>query len=359
MAPEGVTAPVVPWLLAALAVAALTHGYLWRRLFHDTRMRGAFGLVVGAVLLPTGMLCLLYMRVLPLAWSRPAMWVCFTYVGLLFFLLLGSGMIDLVTAFAPRSVRRSRVQATLVVSGAVALSLVSMRIALAPVQVHEVIVTAPAALDGYRVVQLGDLHVGAMRGRTFVAEIVATVNAARPDLVVITGDLVDGTPEQLLGELAPLRDLTAPVYFVLGNHEHLSGADAWRRALPTLGIHVLSDERVPIGTLDLLGLDDERTPARQAALASRGRYTIALAHEPRDVREVQGHGIAVQLSGHTHGGQLFPLHVLERWNQGYLAGSYRVGDTLLLVSEGTGFWGPPMRLGSHPAIELLVLRKGR
>ena len=356
MPPDEVTAPVVPALLAAFAVAAVTHGYLWRRLFHDTRLRGGGGLVIGALLLPAGMLGMLYMRVLPLTLARPLMRVCFTYVGLLFFVLLLSAIVELVAFFGPASGRRARVQASIVVGGAVTLSLVSMRIALGPVRVHEVFVDAPATLTGYRIAQLGDLHIGAMRGRAFVEEIVATVNAAHPDLVVITGDLVDGTPAQLLPELAPLRALTAPVYLVLGNHEHLSGADAWRRAFPTLGIHVLEDERVQVGALDLLGLDDERTPAREAALPSRGRYTVALAHEPRDVAEVARHDVELQLSGHTHGGQIFPLSVLERWNQGYLVGPYRVEKTLLLVSAGTGFWGPPMRLGSHAAIELVVLR---
>lgn len=353
--PESTTAPVLPALSAAVAVASLTHGYLWRRLFHDTRTRGALALVLPALLLPVCMLGLLYMRTLPLAVARPVMAVCYTYVGLLFFLVLLLVAFDVATIFGPASLRRARVQAVVAVSGAMALSMMAMRGALQPVKVRSCPVRAPAGLDGYRIAQLADLHIGAMRGRAFVADVVASVNAARPDLVVITGDLVDGTPEQLLGELAPLRELRAATYLVLGNHEHLSGAAAWRSVLPTLGIHVLTDERVHLASFDLVGLDDEPTPARDAALAPSGRYTIVLAHEPRDVAEVARRGADVQLSAHTHGGQIFPLHVLERWVQGYLVGDYLVGATQLHVSSGTGFWGPPMRLSSRASIDLVIL----
>ena len=353
--PESTTAPVLPALVAAVAVTALTHLYLWRRLFHDTRTRGAPALLLPALFLPVCMLGLLYMRTLPLAIARPVMAVCFTYLGILFFLVLLLVAIDAATIFGPASLGRARVQAAAAVCGATALSIVAMRNALQPVAVRPCFVRAPASLDGYRIAQLADLHIGAMRGRAFVADVVASVNAARPDLVVITGDLVDGTPEQLLRELAPLRALHAPTYLVLGNHEHLSGAAAWRSAFPALGIHVLTDERVHLASFDLVGLDDEATPAQDTVLASSGRYTIVLAHEPRDVTKAARHGADVQLSAHTHGGQIFPLHVLERWVQGYLVDDYLVGSTQLHVSPGTGFWGPPMRLGSRASIDLVTL----
>ncbi len=230
----------------------------------------------------------------------------------------------------------------------------------------------PKELDEFTILQLSDVHVGNTIKRDFVEMMVARANAAAPDLIAITGDLVDGSVNALFDAVAPLADLKAPhgVYFVTGNHEYYRGADAWIARLRDLGINVLRNERVEIGddhaSFDLAGIDDHSAgfwrghgPDLEAALAGRdpSRELVLLAHQPRQVRVAKQHGVGLQLSGHTHGGQIWPWHYLVRLNQrGLLAGHYQFDDTQLYVSSGTGYWGPPIRIGSRSEISRISLR---
>jgi len=240
-------------------------------------------------------------------------------------------------------------------------------------------VTAPLArLDpaasGLRIAVLADVHLTrGLRERSWMTETVATVNAAGVDLVAVVGDLVDGRVDELGGFAAPLKDLDAPLgaYFVTGNHEFFSGADEWAAFLPTVGLRVLRNERVEVThsgvTFDLAGVDDvtgEREgsgPDLPGALAGRDatRPVILLAHQPVLADQASAAGVDLQISGHTHGGQMWPLHYLVRLQQGHLAGLERVGDTVLYTSRGVGSWGPPVRVGAPPEITILTLRSTR
>jgi predicted MPP superfamily phosphohydrolase len=229
--------------------------------------------------------------------------------------------------------------------------------------------------DGLTLIQLTDLHIGPTIGRESLAALVATTNAVNPDIVAITGDLVDGSVEDLRESVAPLGDLSAKygVYFVTGNHEYFSGATAWVAELGRLGIRVLRNERVTIGqgadAFHLAGVDDRsaaRYPADghredlEKALGNRDpqRAVVLLAHQPRTVLDAALYGVDLQISGHTHGGQIWPFGALVRLQQRFLAGLGRHKDTLIYVSRGTGYWGPPMRLAAPAEITQLVLRAG-
>ena len=364
-----VTAPVVPWLVAATLVALATHGYLWLRwvrapgLPRPALLGVVFALL--AALMPAGLLGLLYMRVLPRAVAQPLMTLAFTHLGATFFALV------LTVALEPWAwVDRSRIGARrrLLLALGGTLTLVSFSIFSAlrpPAIVHQRVIlpSLPAPLRGYRAVQLSDLHIGPTLGKAFLADVVARCNAQSPDVVIITGDSVDGTPDELLEQLAPLRDLRARdgVYLVFGNHEYLSGADAWRAALTAFPLRVLRNEQVQLRPgLALIGVDDalpEGGADFAAAFANHDRRSTAIVavHEPAAIAETQRRGASLQLSGHTHGGQIFPLHLLARLEQGYLEGLYTVGGAVLHVSPGTGFWGPPMRLGSRAELSVLEL----
>lgn len=222
-------------------------------------------------------------------------------------------------------------------------------------------------MSGTRVVQLTDVHIGPTIDRRFVERIVATANGLSPDLLVITGDLVDGTVERLADSVAPLALLRARhgVYFVTGNHEYFSGVDAWVDHLRGLGIVVLRNERVRVGGdagFDLAGVDDfrARTHDVAAALAGRdpARELVLLAHQPKSVFEARKHGVGLQISGHTHGGQIFPWRYLVALDQPVVDGLARFGDTQVWVSRGTGYWGPPMRVGAEPEISEITLVAG-
>ncbi|HEX3693763.1 MAG TPA: metallophosphoesterase [Polyangia bacterium] len=263
------------------------------------------------------------------------------------------------------------------VAVAAALGLIAVQSALGPVAVRKVRVRLKrlaAAQDGLSIVQLTDMHLGATRGRAFVEDIVRRTNALSPDIVAITGDLVDGSVADLGHAVAALADLRARhgVYFVTGNHEYYSGADAWIAELRRFGIRVLRNERVTIGdgaqALELAGVDDysagrfsgqSHAQAVEQALGGRdvSREVVLMAHQPRSIDEAARHGVGLQLSGHTHGGQVWPFIYFVKLQQPFVAGLHRRGDVQIYVSRGTGYWGPPMRLGAPAEITHLVLEK--
>lgn len=259
------------------------------------------------------------------------------------------------------------------VAGAgVSLGMVAARGEHEIVEVEVELARLPAALDGFSIALLSDLHVGLTIDRAFVERVVARTRALDPDLVVLTGDLVDGRVEDLRDEIAPLAALRARhgVYAVTGNHEYYAGADPWIAALEAMGIRYLRNDRVLIGGegagFDLAGIDDHGAaaypghgPDLARALAGRdpSRAVVLLAHQPRQVASAAAHGVDLQLSGHTHGGQIWPWHYLVRLQQGgLLAGRYQVGPTQLYVTRGCGYWGPPVRLGAPLEITRIVLR---
>jgi hypothetical protein len=229
-------------------------------------------------------------------------------------------------------------------------------------------------MSGTQIVQLTDMHIGPTLRREWVQEVVAQVNGLEPDVIAITGDLVDGSVEQLRHHVAPLAELRAKhgVYFVTGNHEYYSGADAWIEELGRLGIRVLRNERVRIGEdedgFDLAGVDDWSAAGHQNGHkhdiegtmrgAEPSREVVLLAHQPRSIFEAAAHGVGLQLSGHTHGGQIYPWYHFVFLQQPFVSGLHDVDGTMLYVSRGTGFWGPPIRVGAPPEITLVELVRG-
>jgi uncharacterized protein len=219
----------------------------------------------------------------------------------------------------------------------------------------------------FRIVQLTDVHVGPTIGRSFIAEVVAQVNALDADVVVITGDLVDGSVEELLEHVAPLAELKAKegVFFVTGNHEYYSGADAWIAHLTSLGIRVLRNEGVELSQIYLGGVDDATAhqfgnghgeDVAKAALARpASKPFVLLAHQPKTVMNAVKSGVDLQLSGHTHGGQIFPWNFFVLLQQPYVAGLFTHETVQLYVSSGTGYWGPPMRVGAPAEITHITL----
>jgi uncharacterized protein len=235
----------------------------------------------------------------------------------------------------------------------------------------------PAALDGFTIAQISDLHVGPTIRRHFVARVVNAVNALSADVVAITGDLVDGTVPELAAEVAPLAGLAGRegTFFVSGNHEYYAGVHAWLDEVRRLGIRVLQNEHVVIehggAKLLLAGVSDfsaghfERGHASDPEAALRGApadvaIKVLLAHQPRSAAAAAAAGFDLQLSGHTHGGQFLPWNFFVRFQQPFTAGLHRLDRLLVYVSRGTGYWGPPKRFGAPSEIThiRLVQRPG-
>ncbi|WP_431913523.1 metallophosphoesterase [Nonomuraea jabiensis] len=227
-------------------------------------------------------------------------------------------------------------------------------------------------LSGLRFAVVSDIHLGPLTGRGHTERIVRMINGLEADVVAIVGDLVDGSVAQL-GPLAqPLKSLESRygAYFVTGNHEYFapSGPMEWIEELDQLGVRSLRNERVEIrhqgAVLDLAGVNDLNGasagdgPDFDKALGGRdtGRSTVLLAHQPVQVDQAARHGVDLQLSGHTHGGQIAPFNLVVGLQQPVVSGLATVGGVQVYVTRGAGFWGPPVRVGAPPEITLLELR---
>lgn len=373
-----------------LGVSSAIHYYIWARLVRDIAWPAPYGTTLGwiltllAVLLP---LSIPLARLLPRDLASPLYWILFTWLGLMFLLFALLVPADLLRGLAwvierlsggpvdpARRLFLARVFGGVVGVGALALGGFGLYSVLRPIETRRVRVPLsdlPAPLSGMVIAQITDVHVGPTIGRAFLDELVAKTNAMEPDIIAITGDLVDGSVEQLGPLVEPLARLKARhgVFFVTGNHEYFSGADAWVAHLASLGIRVLRNERVTIehagAALDLAGVDDptgrnflpDHGTDLARALAGRdpARPVVLLAHQPRQIHEAASHGVSLQISGHTHGGQIFPFSLLVPLQQPYVAGLHRHGETAIYVSRGTGYWGPPMRVGAPAELTRLEL----
>ncbi|MBT2445756.1 metallophosphoesterase [Streptomyces sp. ISL-43] len=223
----------------------------------------------------------------------------------------------------------------------------------------------PRAAHGFRIAVVSDIHLGPVLGRAHTMRIVDTINRTQPDLIAVVGDLVDGSVDDLGSAAEPLRGLRARhgSYFVTGNHEYFSGAQQWVDHVRELGLTPLENARRALPYFDLAGVNDVQGeseghgPDFAAALGDRdrARSSVLLAHQPVVIDEAVRHGVDLQLSGHTHGGQLWPGNYLAELANPTVAGLERYGDTQLYVSRGAGAWGPPVRVGAPSDITVVEL----
>ncbi|OKJ43541.1 metallophosphoesterase [Streptomyces sp. CB01580] len=223
----------------------------------------------------------------------------------------------------------------------------------------------PRSAHGLRIAVVSDIHLGPILGRAHTQRIVDTINRTRPDLVAVVGDLVDGTVDDLGPAAEPLAGLDARQgsFFVTGNHEYYSGAAQWVDHVRELGLHPLENARVEIDGFDLAGVNDiageteGQGPDFEAALGDRdpARASVLLAHQPVVIDDAVAWGVDLQLSGHTHGGQLWPGDMVAGLANPTVAGLDRYGDTQLYVTRGAGAWGPPVRVGAPSDITVVEL----
>lgn len=377
------------------AVLGLMHLYVWKRLIHDTtsgRTRRRLGVMLLGVLVLL-MTTLLAPRLL--GWREPSWlaWSGYVWFGLVVYLFLALLVLEPFRILMRGWVRRTPAQPAdaderravsrrvflartgAVTAGVASVALVGagMSSALGPPDLLRVPVRLrrlDPAFAGYRIAVVSDIHLGPLAGRAHTERIVAMINGAEPDLIAIVGDLVDGTVEELGHAADPLRDLVSRdgAFFVTGNHEYfVDDTAAWLRELERLDVHPLRNENTAIrrgaAAFDLVGVNDvaghQRSDAPDFDRAFSGvadvRPTILLAHQPVQVKQAVARGVDLQLSGHTHGGQMWPFHYIVRAAQPSLAGLSAVNDTQLYVTRGAGFWGPPLRVGAPPDISVITL----
>ena len=389
------------FIVVLSAILGLIHLYLWKRLVKDTTRPGRTRWVLTAVVVGLGVLLvatLVVPRVLGVEESAWLAWPGYLWFGLAAYLFLTLLVLEPVRLALRRWTRRTPpapaepaapppadaavnrrlflARAGAAAAGAASVGLVGVgaATALGPPEVLRVPVALrrlDPAFNGFRIAVVSDIHLGPLAGRAHTERIVRMINETEPDLVAIVGDLVDGTVAELGSAAEPLQDLVARdgTFFVTGNHEYFVEDTAeWLLELERLGVAPLRNENTAIrrggGVLDLAGVNDiageQRSdpPNFDRALAGRNASgpTILLAHQPVQVTEAAARGVDLQISGHTHGGQMWPFHYVVRAVQPSLAGLSTVNDTQLYVTRGAGFWGPPIRIGAPPDITVLSLQ---
>ncbi|MFC8527104.1 metallophosphoesterase [Nocardia sp. NPDC057227] len=402
--------------LLVLALLAALHRYLWVRLVRDTTDAASVPRRLGTVLFVVAPLLTLATFVgaragLPIGLVRVIAWPGYLWAVVFLYLLLavlvgevlrplllriaarrgnddtapaeggegrpaatGSGpIVGVAEPTATELTRRRVIARALAGAGAVAavatVGIGTYGVLRGPrvLEVDVALVKLPPEAAGFRLAVVSDTHIGPVLAAGFTRTVVDTVNATNPDAIVIVGDLVDGDVDDLRPDVAPFADLRAPhgVFFVTGNHEYISGARQWVDYLPQLGMRVLLNERVALpgfdlaGVNDLAGEDEGNGPDLEKALAGRdpARPVVLLAHQPAFVDEAKAHGVDLQISGHTHGGQVFPGNLLARLANPTLFGLERYDDTQLYVTRGAGAWGPPVRTAAPSDITVLTLTR--
>jgi predicted MPP superfamily phosphohydrolase len=306
-------------------------------------------------------------------------WVTYTALGIFTCLFLYSLAADLVVAIW-NSLIGPRLAGDVSFIVVLAMVLVTVVIgfvqAVAGPRTYEVsirLADLPEAFDGFRIVQITDLHLGPTMGRRFMQKVVNIANSLEPDLVALTGDFVDGTVASLAHAVDPITGIRARhgLLFVPGNHEYYWGAAGWIEQFRKLGAQVLLNEHVLVSrggsSLVIAGVTDYSAGAMLPGHASdpeesirgapAGAVKILLAHHPNSCSQAASAGFDLQISGHTHGGQFFPFSVLVRLTHRYYKGLHRHGKLWVYVSRGTGYWGPPLRFGVPAEITQLTLRR--
>jgi predicted MPP superfamily phosphohydrolase len=376
------------FFVRVIVIGILLHVYVGFRLIPEWPVNpsikavAALWLVLSCFLIPLGVLARRLERQ-PLA-DRLA-WIGLLAMGFFSSLLVLTIVRDVTIAslltvdtLLPRtiSLERWRVDSAVAVPVLAALStaigFINARRRAKVVNVQVPVADLPAALDGLTIVQISDIHVGPTIKQPYVDAIVDAVNRLEPDLIAITGDVVDGSVAQLAEHTRPLSRLHARhgVYLVTGNHEYYSGADEWVAEFQRLGLKVLLNEHVVIkhngtpfivaGVTDystghLNGIHRSDPAAALERAPEEARVRVLLAHQPRTALAAADIGYTLQLSGHTHGGQFFPWNLFVRLQQPFTAGLARIDDLWIYTSRGTGYWGPPKRLGAPSEITRIRL----
>jgi predicted MPP superfamily phosphohydrolase len=389
-----------------LLVVVGIHLYLWKRLVRDTlrpgprRKAGGFAVLALALLVPATLILVRGGYVEWLAWPG------YLWIALMFYLLVILVALEipsLLVRLAWRANRRAtavvgaRIDTTLPVDGASEQAEIDRRLLLARGaaifagltaagitgygvrtalggprldRVQIPLAKLPRAMDGTRLAVVSDIHLGPLTGPDHISRIVSMINSTDADVVCIVGDLVDGTVEELGAAAAGLRDIRARqgAYFVTGNHEYYSGFREWVDEVARLDIRPLRNERLEIatgrGVFDLAGVNDPGgedfgdPPDFARALGDRdtARPVVLMAHQPVVAHDAARYGVDLQVSGHTHGGQMVPFNYLVGLQQPVVSGLGRVDGVPVYVTNGAGFWGPPVRVGAPPQVTLIELR---
>ncbi|MEU4557360.1 metallophosphoesterase [Actinoplanes sp. NPDC023936] len=384
-----------------LLVIGLIHLYLWKRLVHDT-LRQGWGRRVGtAIVVVLGVLVPVTLIGVRNGYVQWLSWPGYLWVALMFYLLVTLAVLEVPRLIAmrlfagkketpaetqeeqapeeqekeaePPAIDRRLVLArgAAIFAGLTAASITGygVRTATGAPRIDRFTMPMPKlprAMDGTRIAVVSDIHIGPLTGVDHARRITRVINSVNADLVCVVGDLVDGTVAKLGRFAAPLAEIESRrgTFFVTGNHEYYSGYAEWIDEVAELGMRPLRNDRVEIAGLDLAGVNDlagaEHGDAPDFARALGDRDTtrpvVLMAHQPVAAKDAAPFGVDLQISGHTHGGQMAPFNLLVRLEQPVVSGFGNVDGVPVYVTNGAGYWGPPVRVGAPPQVTVIELR---
>ena len=381
------------FVVVVLLAVALIHLYLWKRLVRDPLRPGWARRAGTAVVILLGLLVpvtLIGVRNGYLQWLS---WPGYLWVAVMFYLLVTLGILELPRLAAMRlwaAPRRTPEEVSVteksqpgmdrrlviargaaIFAGLTAASVTGygVRTATGAPRIDRFTMPMsklPRAMDGTRLAVVSDIHIGPLTGVDHAQRIVRVINSVDADVVCVVGDLVDGSVAQLGRFAAPLAGIESRrgAYFVTGNHEYYSGYQEWVEEVADLGMRPLRNDRVEIDGLDLAGVNDVNgaeygdAPDYARALGDRdpARPVVLMAHQPVAAEEAAPFGVDLQVSGHTHGGQMVPFNLLVRLAQPVVSGFGNVDGVPVYVTNGAGSWGPPVRVGAPPQVTVIELR---
>lgn len=394
------------FILIVFGILGLIYGYSGWRIILPLRLSLYANLVAWVALIALIVLPILVLRLRSSAaghwWYDLLTWIAFFGLGfaiLTFSLLvirdlgwLGASALDRILSWSGRSPSSSLLPAApdrrLFLLNALNLGVVGLSTGLAGyglyaarsrLRIFEVSIPIrglPPAMEGFRIAQISDIHVGLTIKGDFLERVVEKVEGLAPDLIALTGDLIDGEVENLRHQVSSLERLSAPCgcFFVTGNHEYYNNNPAaWIAEIERLGFTVLLNEHRLVETSGerflIAGVTDHsagRTdlhaasdPQAAVADAPPGLFRLLLAHQPLSIFAAAKTGFDLQLSGHTHGGQFIPWKYAIPLQQPFVAGLHRFENTWIYVNRGTGYWGPPLRLGAPAEISLITLTRAQ
>ena len=392
--------------LIMISTMIITYLYIWYRLVRPANLKRHFKWLIatGLIFFPliTPISFLLRQFDIDADWIFLFSWIGFSGFGFISLLLAGLILRDMIFLFiklihviqqlvrvyyrpdqTERPVERIDAQRRIFILNATNIGILGAAALLSGYGIYEArrrpilekinipLKNLPAEFHGFRIAQFSDIHAGGTIRQAFVQSAVDQVNQLHADAIVFTGDMVDGSVEQLREVVAPLRDLSAPhgIFFVTGNHEYYSGAEQWVEEMDRLGFTVLLNENRLIrrgeGKIVMGGVTDYSAgtilPEHQSDVSKALHDTeshvvkILLAHQPKSIFKAAEYGVSLQLSGHTHGGQYFPWKYVVTLDQPFIAGLNKYNNTWIYVNRGTGYWGPPVRVCVPSEITLFTL----
>lgn len=366
-------------LSVAMTMVVGLHWYLGARLIDDAQVPQPFASAAWALLwtfLVSLFAGFLGGRFMPRPVAKVAQWFGFVWMGAFGLLVVATGVSDLAFWALGKTTTLSADWPAWRAVGVLALVLPALAwgffISRRP-ETKRVTVDIPGldrSLDGFRIAQLSDVHIGETLDRSFAQLVTDQVNALNADAVVITGDMIDGSVNKLRDEVAPLGGLRGRhgVFYVTGNHEYYHGGSAWEAEARHLGFQVLHNEHRVVGDGKLVigGVTDveggrfseaHRSDVQAAfAGAPAGVPRVLLCHQPRFASTAKSADVSLMLSGHTHGGQIFPFMFFVKLQQPVIGGFEVIDGVPTYTSNGTGYWGPPFRIGPRGEVTEITLR---